>query len=736
MLLNMELKFVISLNNKLREFFTQPTSIYGKPIARRLVLGGAFFLLFMIILSSDFVSDKVSLEVGQVSDRDVIAPRTVAYVDVIKTKKFEDEVLASVANVYDLDVTAIAKAEENIGAIFSEARQVVGNKELTSVEQKKQKLQQGLPLQLPNNVLDGLVHLDAASMVNAEEQSKSILRKFFQRGIRDDDLDIARKHIVIEAEEMGLDKRTESVIAGIGQALLKPNFILNVRETDKRKQSAVNSMEPVRETVKKGQLMVRRGDIVTPEQIHAVEELGLSKGHVNEMRIFGLAIFVIAVMIIILGYMYRFAYPIYTNDLHLVLLGLITLVTLLLGKAAHYYSDFSAPIAAGALLVAILIDARLGVVISVALALLFGIIVEHDLRAVSTVLIGSLIGVYSVSKMAHGYSLTKTGIIIAGVNFVVIGATGFIEQLNSAQILMQGVQGIVSGIAASVITTGLLPYLENSFNITTPLKLLDLAQPNHPLLQRLLLDAPGSYHHSVLVGNLAETAAGYIHADPVTVRVGAYYHDIGKIKRPYFFVENQAGNENPHDKIAPSLSTLIVTSHIKDGVDLCREYKLPQIIIDIVQQHHGTMLVSYFYKRATENEHSECIIEADFRYEGPRPQSKEAALIMLADACEAAVRSIGKPNKNRIEATVRKIIRERLHDGQLDECNVTLKDLNVIGDVFIRVLSSMFHTRIEYPDTLKELERRKAKNGNSNRQSSAKDDSNAGNGTDSEIGVK
>lgn len=732
----MELKFVISLNNKLREFFTQPTSIYGKPIARRLVLGVAFFLLFMIILSSDFVSDKVSLEVGQVSDRDVIAPRTAAYVDVIKTKKFEDEVLSSVANVYDLDVTAIAKAEENIGAIFSEARQVVGNKELVSAEQKKEKLQQGLPLPLPNNVLDGLVHLDAASMVNAEEQSKSILRKFFQRGIRDDDLDIARKHIVIETEEMGLDKRVESVIAGIGQALLKPNFILNVRETDKRKQSAINSMEPVRETVKKGQIMVRRGDIVTPEQIHAVEELGLSKGHVNEMRIFGLAIFVIAVMIIILGYMYRFAYPIYTNDLYLVLLGLITLVTLLLGKAAHYYSDFSAPIAAGALLVAILIDARLGVVISIALALLFGIIVEHDLRAVSTVLIGSLIGVYSVSKMAHGYSLTKTGIIIAGVNFVVIGATGFIEQLNSAQILMQGVQGIVSGIAASVITTGLLPYLENAFNITTPLKLLDLAQPNHPLLQRLLLDAPGSYHHSVLVGNLAETAAGYIHADPVTVRVGAYYHDIGKIKRPYFFVENQAGNENPHDKIAPSLSTLIVTSHIKDGVDLCREYKLPQIIIDIVQQHHGTMLVSYFYKRATENEHSECIIEADFRYEGPRPQSKEAALIMLADACEAAVRSIGKPNKNRIEATVRKIIRERLHDGQLDECNVTLKDLNVIGDVFIRVLSSMFHTRIEYPDTLKELERRKAKNGNSNKQSSAKDDSNAGNGTDSEIGVK
>ncbi len=736
MLLKMELKFVISLNNKLREFFAQPTSLYGKPIARRLVLALAFFLLFMIILSSDFISDKVSLTVGQVSDRDVIAPKTVAYVDVIRTKKFEDEVLASVANVYDLDITVVAKAEENIGAIFNEARSVAANKDMVSAEQKAEKLQQSLSVPLPNTVIAGLVRLDAASMINAEEQAKTMLRKFFQRGIRDDDLDIARKHIVIQTEEMGLGKTVESVVAGIGQSLLKPNFILNVRETDKRKQAAVNSMEPVRETVKKGQVMVRRGDIVTPEQIHAMEELGLSKGHVNEMRIFGLAIFVLAVMLIVLGYMYRFAHSIYVNDLYLVLLGLIMLVTLLLGKAAHYYSDFSAPIAAGALLVAILIDTRLGLVISIALALLFGIIVEHDLRAVSTVLIGSLIGVYSVAKMAHGYSLTRTGIFIAVTNFLVIGATGFIEQLNNAQILMQGVQGIVSGIAATVITTGLLPYLENAFNITTPLKLLDLAQPNHPLLQRLLLDAPGSYHHSVLVGNLAETAAGYINADPVTVRVGAYYHDIGKIKRPYFFVENQVVNENPHDKIAPSLSTLIVTSHIKDGVDLCREYKLPQVIVDIVQQHHGTMLVSYFYKRATENEHSECIIEADFRYEGPRPQSKEAALIMLADACEAAVRSIGKPNINRIEATVRKIIRERLHDGQLDECNVTLKDLNVIGDVFIRVLSSMFHTRIEYPDTLKELERRKAKSGNCNKQPAGKDDNNAINGADSEVCVK
>lgn len=717
-----------SLQNRVRDLFGQPTSVYARPLARRIVLGMAFFFLFLVILSMDFISDKVSFEVGQVSDRDVIAPRTVSYVDPEKTRKVEEEVLAGVANVYDLEVAAVSKAEESVASIFNAARAIAADTSLESADQRQEKLQKALSLPLPATTLKALVQLDAGQLQTAEEQSKALLRKYFQRGIRDDDLDLARKNIVIEVEEQGLGNRLEPVVAGITQSLLKANFVLNARETDKRKQAALASIEPVRETVKKGQVVVRRGDVVTADQLHAMEELGLSRGHVSELRIFGLTIFVLTVMSILLGYLYKFAPEIYQRDLHMVLLGLIVLMALALAKAAHYYSDFAAPVAAGALLAAILIDTRVGLLVSVVLAMLFGVIVEHDLRAVAMALVGSMIGVYSVSKLTHGYSLTRTGIWIGIANVLVVVSTGFIEQTNSTQIMVQSLLGALNGIGAAVITTGLLPYLEHTFNITTPLKLLDLAQPNHPLLQRLLMEAPGTYHHSVVVGNLAETAAGRIGADPITVRVGAYYHDIGKIRRPYFFIENQVENENPHDKIAPSLSTLIVTSHIKDGVDLCREYRLPQVIVDMVQQHHGTMLVSYFYKRATENEHSECIIEADFRYEGPRPQTKEAALIMLADACEAAVRAIGKPNINRIEATVRKIIRERLHDGQLDECNLTLKDLSVIGDVFSKVLSSMFHSRIEYPDALKELERRKIKNGSCNKQSAGKDDGSADDG--------
>lgn len=719
-------------NGNLREFFLQPTSLYTRPVIRRIVLGMVFFFLFTFLLSADFISDKVSFTVGQVSDKNIIAPRTISYVNAEKTRKLEEEVLGSIANVYDLDVAVSARAEEAAAGVFAAARAVYDNKTLTTPQQRASQLEGSLPTPLSVAVIEDLLQLNETELARAEEQTKFLLKKYYQRGVREDDLDVARKHAVIEVEELKLGKHMESVVASITQKLLKANFILNIRETDKRKQAALASIDPVRETIKKGQNLVKIGDVITLDQIHAMDELGLYKGQIGETRIFGLTIFILLMMILIVAYLYKFIRNVYDSDRHLLLLGIVIVLSLLLGKAAHYYSDFAAPVAVGALLAAILLNMRVGILTGITVSLFFGVIVEHDLRAVAAALISSLVGVYSVSKLAHGYSLTRTGVWLAAINFLVITSSGFIEQVPHMQVLQQGALGALGGLASAVIAIGVLPYFEHSFSITTTIKLLDLAKPNHPLLQRLLLEAPGTYHHSVLVGNLAETAADSIGADPVTVRVGAYYHDIGKIRRPYFFVENQAGNENPHDKIAPSLSTLIVTSHIRDGLDLCKEYNIPEVITDIVQQHHGTMLVSYFYKRAAETEHSECIAEADFRYEGPRPQTKEAALIMLADACEAAVRSLSKPNLNRIEAMVRKIIRERLHDGQLDDCNLTLKDLKIIGDVFIRVLTGIFHTRIEYPEALKDLERRKNKIGNNTKSNTDKDDSNSGDGADSQ----
>ncbi|MDF2564760.1 MAG: receptor with intracellular metal dependent phosphohydrolase [Massilibacillus sp.] len=687
-----------------------------------MVLGVVFLFLFLVVLSVDISSDKVDVEEGTVSDRDIIATRTVSYIDTAKTKKLEEEVVASVTPVYDLDVAVQGRAEDEVNNIFNALKAAEGSGTLVpnakpSTDEVKQKLLTNLQyLNFNEETLNVLTGLDVTELSQAKDTTLAFLRRYLQRGVHGDEVATTKKYIAIEIDELNMSDHAKVVVKHLVNKLLMPNVILNVKETEKRKKTAVASVESVRETIRKGQVIVRRGDVITAAQINMMDEVGLHKGQVNEYHILGLTIFVIVVMSILLMFIYKFEHPIYVKDLLLVLIGLIMIIALCLAKVASYYSYFAGPIATGALLTAILIHPRVGMVASLALAMLFGVVVDYDLRAVAAALLGSTVGVYNVAKLAHGYSLTTTGILIAVVNFLVIGATGLMMQIESSELMLQCLLGVANGIGSAIITTGILPYLEHAFNITTPIKLLELGQSNHPLMQRLLLEAPGTYHHSVLLGNLAEAAADVIGADPVTVRVGAYYHDIGKIKRPYFFVENQFGGENPHDKLAPTLSTLIITSHIKDGLELCREYKLPRIISDIVAQHHGTLLASYFYHRATEGDHSECIIESDFRYEGPKPQTKEAALIMIADACEAAVRSISKPNSNRIEAMVRKIIRERLNDGQFDECNLMLRDLTEIGDVYIRILSSMFHSRIEYPDSIKEIERKNKQNGNSLKQ--------------------
>ncbi len=707
--------------NQIDSFFTDSTIASEHSPFRKIVLFLLFFTINTVLLSMDFLPDQVSLSVGQVSERDVVAPRTVSFVDEPRTKRLEAEVLAGVANVYDLDNGATVTAEDEVSRIFRAARMVQADKTLKSQDEKIAKLKGMLPGLHQEPTVTMLATFSLPELEQLEDHARTILRKYLYRGIRDEDLDNVRKQAATEAEKLGLGESGVLVLLDITQPHLKTNFVLNVRETDLRKQAALRKIEPVRITVKNGQIVVRRGDVVTDEQMQMMTELGLHRAQVGIIRLLGLALYVLLVMGILLLCFQKYLPAVFADDRRLFLLGLVILLTLVIGRIGHYYSDFATPIAVGPLLAAILVGPRAAILLGMTIALLFGIITEQNLRVVSFILLGSVVGVYCVSKSKQGYSLIRAGLWISLVNVATALFTGLIEEIEYRQIFSDVVMGAAGGIASAILSIGLLPYLEQAFRITTSEKLLNLARPNHPLLQKLLLEAPGTYYHSILVGNLAETAADQIGADPVLARVGAYYHDIGKVQRPYFFIENQVDMENPHAKLSPSLSTMIITSHIRDGLELCKEFKLPEMIADIVGQHHGTSLVSYFYRQAAESEHGECIIEEDFRYEGPKPQSREAALIMLADGCEAAVRAIGKPNVNRIENTVRRIINERLRDGQLNECDLTLRDLNTIGDIFIHVLCSTCHSRIEYPaDAIKELERRRSRNANGNKCSTGK----------------
>lgn len=410
-----------------------------------------------------------------------------------------------------------------------------------------------------------------------------------------------------------------------------------------------------------------------------------------------LGILIALVMTIQWVYIRKFNREIFNN---LSKLGLINIFTCMFVIFARVLSKqpFLIPLACIPMLFTLLIDGKLSLVVNGLTCILISCAVEFNVEITLLTIINVLSISIILKKMQQRNDILYSVLYVSIINVILTFSAGVLLSNNTVDVVKKAGFSLVGSILSGVFTIGFLPFFESTFDIVTTIKLLELSNPNNPLLKRLLMEAPGTYHHSVLVGNLAEMAAEQVGGSPVLARVASYYHDIGKIKRPYFFKENQLGNDNPHDKINPNLSTLIITAHVKDGIELAEEYKIPKVIRDIIEQHHGTTLVKYFYitmKNSMEN--PEEIKEEDFRYPGPKPESKEAAIIMLADSVEAAVRSINDPTKGKIEEMVNNIIKGKLNEGQLDNCDLTLKDIDKIRNSFVKILLGIYHQRIEYP---------------------------------------
>ncbi|HBQ86841.1 MAG TPA: phosphohydrolase, partial [Syntrophomonas sp.] len=502
---------------------------------------------------------------------------------------------------------------------------------------------------------------------------------------------------------------------------IRPNMIYNRAATDNAITEAVESVKPVQKTVKTGEIIVREGDRVTDEQISVLEQLGIQRSKSYPLTLLGTLLLVLILFWLLLEFFKRYYADIYENDRLIMLSGIIIVIIILITKFVtvikisdqpeiNSLMGYLAPVAAGSMLFSILLDNRLAYFITMILALFVGLLTNgNQLLYAITAFVGGTVGVYQVSKVNQTSDLAKSGLNVALANIVTIVTLAFLAGNISLNTILFGISmGAINGILSAVLMIGVLPYLESAFSVTSMIKLLELSNPNHELLRRLLLEAPGTYHHSLMVGNLAEASAEAVGANPLLVRVGAYYHDIGKIKRPEYFVENQRGFDNPHEKIAPALSTLIITSHVKEGLEMGREARLPEVILDFIGQHHGTSLAKYFYSRALEEDREGKISEESFRYEGPKPQTKEVALVMLADSVEAAVRSLPEPTPENIREMVRVIINDKLDDGQLEECDLTFKDLDIISGSFCKLLEGVYHKRIEYPEVIaRELEKRR-----------------------------
>lgn len=689
------------ISSRLKDVMLKPIFLIRDKRLQKFVLASIIFAIFYLLLVVVIMPSRVSVELGRPSPKTVYAPRE--DIDEYTTKKLREEAVSNVPEVYDYNPEVLQEALKTVNGFFNLAYDLKEDPE-QEIADRADLLGEKLGTGVSQDILITFLLTDASTLQDLQGRLESILPEIMEQGIKLESANTVKNQIMQQINLYPFNIELKRVAEKLVEPLIVPNMFYNPTATAENREAARQGVEPVR--IMRGALIVSEGETITEKHLFLLESLGMIRGgHADYPGFVGLFLLLLIIFIAVGLFLFIFDRDVYDNPSLLLLLGLVAIITLLLSIATQFFSGYLIPIATGVILITILFGPRLALMVNLVFALLIGLITSGEHIFVVLSLISGLVAIYSVSRLSQRTDLVKAGFYVSSANAAIIIAMfllagnlrleyGFLREFGSSMLA-----GIGNGLLSSVIAIGLLPFLESGFGLVTSVTLLELSNPNRSVLRQLLMKAPGTYNHSVVVGNLAEAAAEAIDADPLLVRVGAYYHDIGKITRPYFFTENQFSGDNPHKKLSPNLSALIISTHVKDGLEIARKEKLPVIIQDIIKQHHGTSMISFFYQKALENEHDRnAITEESFRYEGPLPQTKEAAIIMLADAVEAGVRSISRPVGGRIEGVVRKIIKEKLNDGQMDECDLTLKDLDTIGDTFVYILSSIYHTRIEYPE--------------------------------------
>jgi len=742
---------------KLRDFKRRYLApIYLNPTVQRWIIGVISTIILALLLSPAIQLPSEHYQVGGVASSDIKSTQDFLVEDenATLTKRIEAE--KAVPSIYDYDPSILHKVMGKIQTSFSIMRDHIERGELMGREgESGQELGELLGVTLTSSEFDVLAKSGFDQSVEnvilsfvqpfmnkgivgdrdflAQEKAKGIIVRNIQtqteriRRQLDTIIDSAQAEAIIKQKAKALsrtiDRRMEPVLpvlVKIASHLIEPNLTFNRNETEARKAAAVHEVKPVLFQIKKGEMLVREGERITEGHLVKLQAPEALREKANVFLI-TVGLFFLILMIVYLLYTFstKNIRKISLNSRNLLFVSLNLIMVVLALKififisesiessfltiaSSSYYYLF--PVAAGAMLTRIVINSEVAIVYSIIVSLFSAILLDNSLFFFIYLFVGSIVGANGVARCEQRSTLIKTGLHVGVANALVIvfyemfrGTPGFENLFNSGF-------GFLGGLLSAIIVLGTTPIVEGIFGYTTDITLLELANLDQPILKDLIVQAPGTYHHSIIVGSLAEAAAKAINVNPLLARVSAYYHDIGKIKKPLYFSENQGEKRNPHDKLSPSMSSLILNAHVKDGVELAKGQKLGKKILDIIQQHHGTSLISFFYQKAKEkgNPGVESINEKDYRYLGPKPQTKEAGIVMLADAAEAASKTLSEPTSSRIKGLVSRIINNIFTDGQLDDCELTLKDLHDIEKSVGRILTGIFHQRVEYPDSQEE----------------------------------
>jgi putative nucleotidyltransferase with HDIG domain len=681
------------------------------------------------ILSVDILPPGVAAGEGDVARVAVIAPRSAEFESAIRTQAAREQAAQAVAPQYtytpddgDLaaarQVAALDRLLEPVDAAFNA---------VLSDQARRQALAAALP-KLSKTALATLQDLDRAEWLALRAEMRRVLDSAQRREVRDTALEAARAAFPqLMDQAFAPDERA---LAGeILAPLLVANSSYDAAATEAARQQAAAAVAPVRVSVKQGEVIVDAGHRITDLDLETMKALGLLDPRPDVAKLGGWFVLSLLAVGLLLAWFWRFRPAYWHRDNALMLVGLLLVLATVAVKltVGRPLLPFVVPVAAVGLLLAILLDGGVAVVVSAMIAVIAGAAGGSSTELAAYVFLGSLAGAITIGRGDRLGSFVQASASMALANAAAVTIFTFLGERDLTGLLQLLGASVGNAAIGGVVAVGSFAVLGNLFGITTSFHLLELANPSQPLLRRLLLETPGTYHHSLMVGNLAERAAEAIGADALLVRVAAYYHDIGKLANPLAFIENQAGDVNVHDYLTPEESAVLLREHVSNGIDMAYEYKLPKAIIAMIPQHHGTTLMSYFYARAQEQAIAEAgarpgspeasaaaaqVDAARFRHMGPRPQTREAAVLMLADGVEASVRSLTGHDEAAIRAMVDAIVRERLDDGQFDECDLTLRDLDKIRNAFVAQLLGMYHQRVEYPQNrIVEIESRRAAGG-------------------------
>ncbi len=653
------------------------------------------FVLAAILFSAIFYSyfpNNLKLKVGSISPQDIAAPRTFTYIDSVKTAELKEKVADSVSPVYKLDMTKEKTVLKSADNIFDSIESV-----LDSTEGELDK-HNALSEIFPNNTTfpDILLKESSSNIENMRKSLKSILYNIMVMGVKSNSIDQAVRVGTDEIDKSNFSKEDKQMLTYILRKTIQPNLIYDKEATETAIQKAVSSIPPVKVTVNKGDIIIKKGEKITENQYTILSAVGLVHTK-NDWKV------VLSIIIFIIVFMAESYFAMLHSEkmrrgkavkktAEFAIIIIISYVAFLLLEPI---SPYLIPIPLLALIMFAFFDTTSAVLVSIGFTLLLTLPMEIKSSVLFAILISTAASLFVLRRFSRMFTLIYAG-IIGGVTFSLLSLfLGIMNKLPLKQIEANTIYAFVNLFGTAILALGIIFIMDHIFNETTVIRLLELSDTNTPLLRQLLLKAPGTYQHSMNVASIASSAAAEIGANSLLIRAGAYYHDIGKMLHPYYFTENQIGIPNIHNEITPNLSKTVIINHVKDGIQLAKGYRLPNEIIDFIRTHHGTTVVAYFYHK--EREKNPEARKDDFRYPGPKPHTKEEAILMLADATEAATHSLPNLDKTKIIETIENIIREKVEDEQLDQSELTLGELNIVKESFVTSLLNFYHKREAYP---------------------------------------